>query len=464
MHIEALKISNPKNTETSTSKTNSSDKNFSKILSKANDSISPKDKSENPNNYSSNKVTSKEQKVETVDNRESQATKEVEDTEKSKESEVTSNRFKYDFSKGLEGLLGSVSKLIDNTDEGQTISVDDLSSILNASSLQQLGDILGLDLKSDTADGLSLNKILQALGIDQADVQNAIQQLTGDDHSIGKDVWELLAGIAQNQQTFMQNLQEAIKGDANAKVSKSQASQILQVLKLIELKAPKTDLMLKQEYQTFQLKEMLSELSSKIEATPSTSNETNLANANKLKQLNVQLVDATTGENISSVQTTATNKATTTAVTITLPTSKAAQAEALVKEFQAIMNRSQFSNNIAGTKLLIKLYPENLGSIRVELIQKDGIMTARFLASTNIGKQMLESQLQQLKQGLVNQNIQLDRIDVAQALTETNRNEKEHQQQFQHAFKQHSEEQQKQQKDNDEEQSNFNDILMDMEV
>lgn len=463
MQIEALKISNPKNTETSTSKANSSDKNFSKILSKANDSISTKEKSENTNNDSSNKVPSKKQKVETVDDKDSQATKEVEDTEKSKESEATSNRFKYDFSKGLEGLLGSVSKLIDNSDEDQKISLDDLSAILNASSVQQLGDLLGLDLKSDATDGLSLNKILQALGIDHEDVQNAIQQLTGDDHSIGKDVWDLLAGIGQNQQAFMQNLQAAIKGDSNAKVSKSQASQILQVLKLIELTAPKADLMLKQEYQTFQLKEMLSDLSSKLEATPSTSNETELANVNKVKQLNVKLVDAATSENISSIQTT-TNKATTTAVTITLPTSKAAQAEAFVKEFQAIMNRSQFSNNIAGTKLLIKLYPENLGSIRVELIQKDGIMTARFLASTNIGKQMLESQLQQLKQGLVNQNIQLDRIDVAQTLTETNRNAKEHQQQFQHAFKQHSEEQQKQQKDNDEEQSDFNDILMDMEV
>lgn len=128
------------------------------------------------------------------------------------------------------------------------------------------------------------------------------------------------------------------------------------------------------------------------------------------------------------------------------------------------MNRSQFSNNAAGTKLLIKLYPENLGSIRVELMQKDGVMTARFLASTAVGKQMLESQLQQLKQGLVNQNIQLDRIDVSQALTETNRNERDHQQSFQHSFKQQSQEQHKEQKDDDDEKVSFNDILMDLEV
>lgn len=462
MNIEALKISNPNNSETSSPKTSSNGKSFSKILTKANNSISTKEKNEDQNNYSNKKIT-KKQKVETVDNKESQVVKEVEDTEKSKESEATSSRYKFDFSKGLEGLLGSVSKLIDNSDEDQTISVDDLSSILNASSIQQLGDILGLNLEqSDISDGVSLKKILQALGIDNEDFQNAIQQLTGDNNSTGKDVWELLAGIGQNQQIFMQNLLTTIKGDSNAKVSKSQAAQILQVLKVIELTAPKTDLLLKQEYQTFQLKEMLSELSSRVEQTQTTSDDTNLAKVNKVQQLNVKVADATTSENVSSIQTT-TNKATTT-ITITLPTNKASQAEAFVKEFQAIMNRSQLSNNVTGTKLLIKLYPENLGSIRVELMQKDGVMTARFLASTNIGKQMLESQLQQLKQGLVNQNIQLDRIDVAQALTETNRNEKEHQQQFQHAFKQHSDEQQKQNKDNDEEKSNFNDILMDMEV
>ena len=85
------------------------------------------------------------------------------------------------------------------------------------------------------------------------------------------------------------------------------------------------------------------------------------------------------------------------------------------------------------------------------------------MASSPIGKEMLESQFQQLKQGLANQNIQLDRIDVAQALNETNRHEKG-QQQFQQAFKQHTDDQQKQKKDDQEEESNFNDFLMELGV
>lgn len=461
VNIESLKVSKTMPSDSTSYKAVSNDKNFSKILSKANDTISKEKQNASQNNIS-DKITAKKQNVEKVNPQELQTTKKVEDIENSKESEETSSRFKFNYSNGLEGLLGSVSKLVDNPEQEQTTSIDDFSSILNASSLEKLGDALGLDLKeSDYLEGASLDNILQALGIDPNELQQVIQQLTGDNHSTTEDVWSMLANIDQNQQAFMQNLISSIKGDSDAKISKPQASQVLQVLKLIELTAPKTDLMLKQEYQTFQLKEMISQLSSKIEQSQS-SEESNLAKINKVQQLNVKLVDANTNENISSIQTT--NKATTTAVTITLPTNKASQAEAFVKEFQSIMNRSQFSNNATGTKLLIKLYPENLGSIRIELVQKDGVMSARFLASTNIGKQMLESQLQQLKQGLVNQNIQLDRIDVAQALTETNRADKEHQHQFQHAFKQHSEEQEKQKEDNDGEDSNFNDILMDLEA
>ena len=460
MNIESVKVSKTMDSHSTSYKAASHDKNFSKILSKANNSIAKQEKNASQNNIS-DKMTAKKQNVEKVEPQEIQTDKSVEDTEDSKESKETSSRFRFNYSNGLEGLLGSVSKLVDNSEQEQTTSIDDFSAILNASSLEQLGDALGLDLKeSDYLEGPSLDNILQTLGIDKNGLQQAIQQLTGDNKSTTENIWSMLENIDQNQLNFMDNIISSIKQDSNAKISKQQATQVLQVLKLIELTAPKTDLMLKQEYQTFQLKEMLSQLSSKVEQSLS-SEESNLTKINKVQQLNVKLVDANTNENISTIQTT-TNKTTT--ITLTLPTNKASQAEAFVKEFQAIMNRSQFSNNAAGTKLLIKLYPENLGSVRVELIQKDGVMSARFLASTNIGKQMLESQLQQLKQGLVNQNIQLDRIDVAQALTETNRADKEQQHQFQQAFKQHSEEQERKRKDNDEDDSNFNDILMDLEV
>ncbi|CAM5186521.1 hypothetical protein UACE39S_02692 [Ureibacillus acetophenoni] len=44
-------------------------------------------------------------------------------------------------------------------------------------------------------------------------------------------------------------------------------------------------------------------------------------------------------------------------VSITLPVEKSAQGEALVKEIQQLMNRSQLSNSQGTMKLLLKLYP-----------------------------------------------------------------------------------------------------------
>ncbi|WP_397537514.1 flagellar hook-length control protein FliK [Rummeliibacillus pycnus] len=462
MNIELLKVSKSVKPEVHNSKSSSNSKGFAEVLTKANSSVSQKNQAGARKSDFSRKEIATNHSVssDTKESQGAQATGVVQETPESKETKTTTSGFKFDLSKGLEGLLGTVSKLVDDSKGEQTISINDLSSIINASSLQELGATLGLKLEQqDFSGGLSLDNILQALGINKEDLQKALQQLTGN-QSKAEDVWDMLAGIDQNQFTFIQNLMSSIKGESSSKISKSQASQVLQFLKVVELVAPKTDLMVKQEYQSFQVKELLSTLASEVEQTAVAKSETQQTKTNDIQQLNIKLADTTASESVSTIQTT--SKVATTTVSLTLPTTKAAQAEAFVKEFQAIMNRSQFSNNAAGTKLLIKLYPENLGSIRVELVQKDGIMTARFLASTTIGKQMLESQLQQLKQGLVNQNIQLDRIDVAQALNETNRHEKG-QQQFQHAFRQHSDDQQQQKKD-EEEKSNFNDFLMELEV
>lgn len=463
MNIESLKVTKSVKPEVSTSKNPSKSKDFAEVLTKANSQVSKTEQTTVSKSDSSEKQVATKQEVDNSSNKELQESTAdmVKDTTESKEAKATSSRFKFDLSKGLEGLLGSVSKLVDDSKGEQTISMDDLSNIINATSLQDLGSLLGLNIKQqDFAEGLSLDKILQKLGINKDDFEKTLQQLTGN-QSKGKDVWDLLAGIDQNQMVFLQNLMDSVKGHASSKISKLQASQILQFLKIVQLVAPKTDLMLNQEYQSHQVKELIAKISSNIDQAKVTTSDSQLTKINDIQQLNIKLADTSANENVSTTQT-ATRVANTT-VTLSLPTDKASQAEAFVKEFQAIMNRGQFSNNAAGTKLLIKLYPENLGSIRVEIVQKEGIMTARFLASTNIGKQMLESQLQQLKQGLVNQNIQLDRIDVAQALNETNRHEKEHHQ-FQQAFRQHSNEQQKQKDDKEEEKSNFNDFLMELEV
>jgi len=84
-----------------------------------------------------------------------------------------------------------------------------------------------------------------------------------------------------------------------------------------------------------------------------------------------------------------------------------------VKEFTNILAKSQLTTGLDGTnKLFIKLYPEHLGSIRIELLQDKGTITAKMFTSSGTAKDLLDSQINQLKDAFSMQNIQVDKIDV----------------------------------------------------
>ena len=91
-----------------------------------------------------------------------------------------------------------------------------------------------------------------------------------------------------------------------------------------------------------------------------------------------------------------------------------------VKQFESILNKSNFSGTNGVNKLLIRLNPEHLGSLRIELIQKDGVMTARILATTAQAKDMLENQVQGLKHAFSGQNIQIEKIEITQTFNSFN--------------------------------------------
>ena len=62
----------------------------------------------------------------------------------------------------------------------------------------------------------------------------------------------------------------------------------------------------------------------------------------------------------------------------------------------------------------ISLFPKNLGHIDVRLTMHDGQLVAHFAAETLAGKQMLESQLPQLRQALQTQGLQVEKLEVTQ--------------------------------------------------
>ncbi|UJF35346.1 flagellar hook-length control protein FliK [Paenibacillus hexagrammi] len=62
----------------------------------------------------------------------------------------------------------------------------------------------------------------------------------------------------------------------------------------------------------------------------------------------------------------------------------------------------------------LSLFPKNLGHVDVKLTMHDGQLIAQFATDSAAGKQMLESQLPQLRQALQTQGLQVERLEVTQ--------------------------------------------------
>src|SRR5690606_38279667 len=127
-----------------------------------------------------------------------------------------------------------------------------------------------------------------------------------------------------------------------------------------------------------------------------------------------------------------------------------------VREFSNILARSSLTKGFNTTRLLIRLNPEELGTLRVELLQKDGQLTARILASTNKAKEMLDLQLNSLRQAFTQQNISVDRLEVTYSQSDLQR----YTNQDGRGNGQHQQEQNQEQREtNQEHNSNFKDAL-----
>lgn len=89
----------------------------------------------------------------------------------------------------------------------------------------------------------------------------------------------------------------------------------------------------------------------------------------------------------------------------------------LIKQFENILSKSQLSNIGGSQKLMIKLTPEHLGSLRIELMQRDSGLIAKIFTTTQTAKDTLESQINGLRQAFSSQNIQVDKIEINQQMT-----------------------------------------------
>ena len=343
--------------------------------------------------------------------------------------------------------------------------IQDLLSLLDVESIEDAQNLLQTDeLLVDSNDlHQLLNKLLSKL----EDLENPDQK---------QDVWEILANVMDQPQKLVDSILLTLNGQASNKVtSPVEAKQAVELLKVVQLIGNKSDLTFKQETTLFDLKQTLETLKENL---------TNLSliqgrNSTPVTKAFIQQVvmhqSVTKGTNTEVVteskETTSVNQGQATTVqtkvetvSMTLPTQKSAQSEEFLKELQKVMNRVQFGQAAGANRLVIKLYPEQLGTIRIELIQKDGILTAKMLASTALGKEMLDTHSGQLRQGLANQNIQIEKLEITQALQDAAKQEKN--QGFQDStFKQHRQhDEQEEDSDVSDTQTTFQEFLSEIEV
>lgn len=399
--------------------------------------------------------------------------------------------------------------------ESESVSNETIVAILNATTVEEIVEIL----QSSTTDGSKLAKelllmktstsgqqdindeqelVLEFLKFPEVEqlvkqlemnVDKLIEQtipllekagLTESELEVAKyatNIWSLLEVIDKVAPKFFAELTTSLEG--KGAIPKEEAVQLLAMLKAVAMEAPKTDLYVKQEQQVFSLQGFLAVTAEKVEhmqpvnqnrhtviqmleaqqamrIIPQAQTSQNTTNEDQLKEAPKETIQQPV---VSATQQTTIREE----IRLAQPENTSnARNEALMREMQNIFKRSNFGQTGGTNRLLIKLYPEHLGQVRIELLQVNGIMTARILASSALGREMLDSQLHQLRAAFAQQNLQVDRIDVSQTLQDTSRNERDHA--FNQHFKKEQEQTEQQQENSSEEEMTFEEYMIELEA
>ncbi|SLL36347.1 Flagellar hook-length control protein FliK [Mycobacteroides abscessus subsp. abscessus] len=141
-----------------------------------------------------------------------------------------------------------------------------------------------------------------------------------------------------------------------------------------------------------------------------------------------------------------------------------AQPKNVEEQFAKLLANSTFTKVGDIQKLSIRLAPDHLGSIRIEITQNEGNMIARIITTTAEAKETLEKQLTSLKHGFAAQNLQVDKLDIVVSSQPQEKLQKEQQQQQE----QQQSQSQRHKKDADEDENkrktSFFEELLNMEV
>lgn len=310
----------------------------------------------------------------------------------------------------------------------------------------------------------NLNKMFIEAGLREEDLNS----------QLGKaDVWTMIGFLEEAGVKFFDKL----SGMMDNQLPKNETVTIVSFLKMLEFIGAKSDMTVSMEQKlssfTSMFQSTVEQMQLKLQNTPISKQGLLLLMQEKVSVQTVQSKGTSTSDSGSSgKQPENTSHGTVSANTFT--TAKAEfsisqapnasnRSEFLMREMQILLKRSNFGQVGGSTRMLIKLYPEHLGQIRIELHESNGVLSARILASTSLAKGMLDSQLHQLRHAFTQQNLQVDRIDISQSIQDPSRNDKEQafNEQFKQQQEQHNEQQQSKQMD---EETSFEEYLIELEV
>ncbi len=324
-------------------------------------------------------------------------------------------------------FLQSVTAPVEET------SNDNTAVKLNATDVKDLLAFISKDDLLDVEDGLRL--LDQLISNSNEDLLTMIENYLGMSHiqfqNLLSNVMEKLQIEGGEGQSDLDKLLQVVK-----KMNELTASQLYNVLDKDSLKLVKSaklyELMAKNQ-------DSLNEETSKLDFKTLSTKLTNVLEGNVLKSDQAASRLAFLKQTFSSISASSSLKEESTSansttkadvingsvqfmqmsrpeqLTLTLQNgTKQGQTEQLIKQFESILARSQFSNVNGVQRLFLQLNPGHLGSLRIEIIQQDSVMVAKIVTSTQAAKEAIEGQLNHLKQAFNSQNIQVERVEISQ--------------------------------------------------
>lgn len=356
-----------------------------------------------------------------------------------------------DSDKLAESLTAIQQLLADNGEEGKDDS-DSLEAAFNLIVNQLMELMNGMNFTNVSDDMFSKTNLPEVLN-----QLKAIEQVAGQnpDFKFSKQLTEVMQSLSKLFTTIMQ----AIDGQSPSTTASLEAAAILQKEAATDrtgaqdAKASVMD----EDGQTGSLKTLIESIAQKVETLSKKQDNTDTLPKRLLNPLLVGSLQKAESNAVSVSETKTETKETDTtsksewkmpsyvgqlqasssfgkpeALTLMQSTGNSVSGSELEEQLENILKSSSFTKIGNTQKMILRLAPENLGSLRIEILQTDGNLVAKIMTTTAQAKDALDAHLNSLKHGLSSQNINVDKIEINFVPTSQEKGTKDQQQQENH--------------------------------